>query len=272
MIKTLIKKVLGFFGISISRTNNSRNIDPFLLTQEWANLSSVINEFFRLKRVGFSWASPESVLGYLSPYRIRQYHSLTKTCDELNIPLSSSIVADVGTGVGYFLRHLHEHYNPKELWGFDMKVDDLEIAAHLCPSAKLEKKSFEDLPKGKFDVVFLMQVLEHVITPAEVIRTIMKSLRPGGRLIITVPDGRTDQLIAGEFYPSMNSYWGHINFWSIESWDIFMDENFRDMMPKTGALPVETSNLFAILKNPPSIGCERSIEEALEFGNEIAKF
>ena len=90
MIKTLIKKVLGFFGISISRTSNSRKIDPFLLTQEWANLSSVINEFFRLKRVGFSWASPESVLGYLSPYRIRQYHSLTKTCDEVNIPLPLS--------------------------------------------------------------------------------------------------------------------------------------------------------------------------------------
>lgn len=252
MLKYLIRKVFGLLGLSITRTKNMKTIDSFMCTQEWLDLSSAINEFFIRKRVGFSWESPQSVLGYLSPYRIRQYHSLTKTCDELNIQLSSSNVADVGTGVGYFLKHLHERYHPQELWGFDMKTDDLEIAAHLCPSAKLERKSFEDLPEGRFDVIFLMQVLEHVTAPIEVIQTIMKALRPGGCLIITVPDGRTDQLIAGEFYPSMKSYWGHINFWSIESWRIFMQMHFHDMLPITGALPVETCNLFAILKKPQS--------------------
>jgi SAM-dependent methyltransferase len=150
--------------------------------------------------------------------------------------------------VGYFLRHLKNRYEPKEIWGFDMKDDDLQIAAHLCPEAQLHKASFENLPVSKFDVVFLMQVLEHVVSPEYVIRMALKSLRPGGRLIITIPDGRTDRLPAGEFYPQMNSYWGHINFWSIESWNIFINNTFKEHKQTSGILSAETQNLFCILQ------------------------
>ena len=252
IFKKIVHNLLAQVGISIKRIKAQSNSDPIYESLEWLSLSADLNAFFKKPRSGFSWDSAQSVLHYLSPTRIRQYHSLTDACDLLKIPIKECKVADVGPGVGYFLRHLNSRYNPQELWGFDMKDDDLEIAAHLCPAARLEKKSFQSLPRNRFDLVFLMQVIEHVTHPVDVVKDILNCLPPGGRLVITIPDGRADQLMAGEYYPGMNSYWGHINFWSIESWEIFLTQNFAEMAPITGVLPVETKNLFAILQTPPT--------------------
>lgn len=246
--KKIIKRLFSFFGIKLTRMNTNPKHDPFMKTVEWGSLCREIEDFFSIERPKFSWDSPKSVLGYLSPYRIKQYHSLTNLCDSFNIDLSTMRIADVGTGVGYFLRHLHSRYKPKELWGFDQKEDDLKIAAHLCPEARLENIGFENLPKNKFDVVFLMQVIEHVCDPTEVVKSILKAVKPGGYLIITVPDGRIDQLMAGEFYPRMNSYWGHINFWSIESWDKYLKKNFSYNKQYNGIMSVESKNLYSIMQ------------------------
>lgn len=42
-------------------------------------------------------------------------------------------------------------------------------------------------PEGRFDVVFMSEVLEHVRRPRAAIENVYASLAPGGRLVLTVP-------------------------------------------------------------------------------------
>lgn len=56
------------------------------------------------------------------------------------------------------------------------------------------------LPDASFDVVVLTQVLEHVLRPAVVLGEIARVLRPGGRLLATVP-------FVWELHEEPHDYW-----------------------------------------------------------------
>lgn len=62
------------------------------------------------------------------------------------------------------------------------EVGDLEEAIH----ADLRTV---DLPDGAYDVIYCSYVLEHVAGAERVLDKFVTSLRPGGRLIIRIPDG-----------------------------------------------------------------------------------
>jgi SAM-dependent methyltransferase len=46
------------------------------------------------------------------------------------------------------------------------------------------------------DIVICTEVLEHVPDPAALLRELIRVTRPGGRLLLTVPDARSEQLVA----------------------------------------------------------------------------
>lgn len=49
------------------------------------------------------------------------------------------------------------------------------------------RDEFEKLPDGMFDVVTVFDVLEHVLSPVEFLRRMLRLLKPGGMLVITTP-------------------------------------------------------------------------------------
>ena len=59
------------------------------------------------------------------------------------------------------------------------------IPAKVCPA---EKTGYED---GKFDVVVASELLEHVFDPSEVLREAHRVLRPGGKIVGSVPHERS---------------------------------------------------------------------------------
>jgi 2-polyprenyl-3-methyl-5-hydroxy-6-metoxy-1,4-benzoquinol methylase len=63
----------------------------------------------------------------------------------------------------------------------------------------------------KYDFIVCTEVLEHLVNPARAVENMFKALKPHGRLLITVPDGRKD------------TFAGHIHFWSEESFKLFME-------------------------------------------------
>lgn len=121
-------------------------------------------------------------------------------------------VADVGTGPGLMLKALLQGKTPASVAGFDFSEIALKRARAALPAAKFVRHDiYEPLPNS-YDILLCTEVLEHLEHPRRAIETMLRGLTPRGIMILTVPDGRID----------FSRY--HINFWSAESWRIFLTE------------------------------------------------
>jgi len=94
-------------------------------------------------------------------------------------------VLDVGCGTGAFLRSLEADGLTR--YGYDFNTSAAEVARD--DGLRILPRLAPDMaPAGGFDAVCCFQVLEHVEDPAGFVDTLLSLLRPGGLLVITVPD------------------------------------------------------------------------------------
>jgi methionine biosynthesis protein MetW len=118
---------------------------------------------------------------------------------------STSTVLDVGCGdgrtCGLWLKDRAAEY---------VGVDISELAISEARAAGLDARRIDDataLPfaDGQFDVVVCVEVLEHVFLPHRVAGEIQRVLRPGGVLLVTVPNvtywRRRLELVVGRWNP-----------------------------------------------------------------------
>jgi len=99
-------------------------------------------------------------------------------------------VLDVGCAQGTLALLLAERGH--DVTALDLRAEFLEYAksrhthgnVRFIPMNALE----EDLPTG-FDLVFANQLIEHVVHPDRLVNRLKQALRPGGRLVVTTPNG-----------------------------------------------------------------------------------
>jgi len=108
-------------------------------------------------------------------------------------------VLEVGPGPGYFSVEVARCLPQGRLELFDLQREMLGQARRRLERAGLRNVGFTQgdavhLPFGesRFDVVFLVAVLGEVPDPAECLRGIYRTLRPGGTLSITEQPGDPD--------------------------------------------------------------------------------
>jgi SAM-dependent methyltransferase len=95
---------------------------------------------------------------------------------------------DIGCGVGTLLRAAaHEGWRAVGTEMSPRLVDDL---AGQGLDVRLGATSELDLADSSFDVVSLVEVVEHLSDPAEVLDDAARLVRPGGAVYITTPHGR----------------------------------------------------------------------------------
>jgi SAM-dependent methyltransferase len=98
---------------------------------------------------------------------------------------------DLGGGCGAWLAYLHRRAPNffDELALADSSLDALNLAKSVVGEfADRYQSDLYDLGwKNRWDVVFLLDVLEHLHDDAEALRQIHGALRPGGVLFVTVP-------------------------------------------------------------------------------------
>lgn len=96
--------------------------------------------------------------------------------------------AEIGCGTGFVLSAVEREFPRAELLGTELFVEGLKFASQRCERARLVQLDARRIPyRGEFDVVGIFDVLEHIGEDDVVLNEIARSLKPGGGLIITVP-------------------------------------------------------------------------------------
>jgi SAM-dependent methyltransferase len=95
---------------------------------------------------------------------------------------------ELGCGTGVVLAALQSSRPELELAGGEPSAAGLEIARSRLPDVPLYQLDGRRLPfEGEFDVVGAFDVLEHIDEDEEVLAQMHQATRPGGGILVTVP-------------------------------------------------------------------------------------
>jgi 2-polyprenyl-3-methyl-5-hydroxy-6-metoxy-1,4-benzoquinol methylase len=94
---------------------------------------------------------------------------------------------DVGAGTGLFLSTAKEH--GFEVYGTEISPDACKISKDTYGIELFDGELAEaNFPGGTFDVVTIWHVLEHLPDPMKMMKEIRRILKPGGMLVIALPN------------------------------------------------------------------------------------
>ncbi|MFK7993210.1 MAG: class I SAM-dependent methyltransferase [Granulosicoccus sp.] len=221
-MKTIVGAILARAGFKLTRVPVQRPNKFEPSDTEIKSLESIIRQFTGQQTKDTDLADEAQWRSYLSNRRISFFIELVSRIVTLDLDLKNKRICDLGSGTGYLLREIHRLEPTAELHGFDTFEEVNQLAKMLCPSAQFVASN-NPSDAEPFDLICCTQVLEHMVNPEEQLRALLAALNSGGYLILTVPDGRLDTHPALSMRDDGSGYWGHINFWSPESWKIFID-------------------------------------------------
>jgi ubiquinone/menaquinone biosynthesis C-methylase UbiE len=101
---------------------------------------------------------------------------------------SQDVVADVGTGTGFVVKALAPRV--KKVYGIDESAEMLEVAKRNLSGVGnvewIEASGLQiPLPDGFFDAIFANMYLHHTPDPSAALIEMVRTLKPGGRLVVT---------------------------------------------------------------------------------------
>lgn len=147
-------------------------------------------------------------LFFLRSWHIRRI--LRKECGKLDKQGSWTLL-DAGCGFGQYDRFILEKFNNVHVVSVDIKEDYLEDCRRYfryeIDSGRIEFRKvdlFDIRTEQKFDFVLCIDVLEHIEDDLTVIRNLVRSLKPGGSLLMHSPshlsrnDAGGDESFVGE--------------------------------------------------------------------------
>jgi len=171
-------------------------------------------------------------LAYLNYYQLFE-----KYC-----PKGSRRLLEIGSGPGYFLKCGEEL--GWECLGFEPSEQAYEYSQKLGVRVVNEFFDESNADKyGKFDVVYLHTVIEHLPDPISLIKTAKRALKPGGIICIIAPnDYNPLQNILREKL-GYDPWWvappQHINYFDFESIKKLLERLGFEIIESTGTFPME---------------------------------
>jgi SAM-dependent methyltransferase len=101
---------------------------------------------------------------------------------------SARSLFEIGCGTGAVLAAVQASRPDVDLYGADLSVDALRVAQQRVPDAALAQMDIRRIPyRDEFDVVCALDVLEHVDEDEAALRELRHAVKPGGGLLLSVP-------------------------------------------------------------------------------------
>jgi SAM-dependent methyltransferase len=95
---------------------------------------------------------------------------------------------EIGCGTGFVLQELAQACPELALFGSEVSVAGLAYAAARVPGATLFQMDATRMPLAEeFDAIGAFDVLAHIEDDRQAIRQVFRALRPGGHMLVTVP-------------------------------------------------------------------------------------
>lgn len=95
---------------------------------------------------------------------------------------------EVGCGTGFVLSGIVAAFPGIEVTGSEVAAEGLDHAARRVPAARLIQMDARRIPfREEFDAAGAFDVIEHIEDDMAVLRALREAVRPGGGIIVTVP-------------------------------------------------------------------------------------
>lgn len=95
---------------------------------------------------------------------------------------------EVGCGTGYVLQGVAAAFPDARLCGTEAQTEGLQFAAARVPRAEFLQMDARRMPfEREFDAIGAFDVIEHIAEDEAVLAQMHRALRPGGSLLLTVP-------------------------------------------------------------------------------------
>jgi SAM-dependent methyltransferase len=103
-----------------------------------------------------------------------------------HVSLENRRILDIGCGIGMYTRAFRR-YSP-HVYGIEVELERaIEAIPHATGVVQAAGEAIP-FPANTFDVVFGHEVLEHVIDDRQTVREAVRVTRPGGQIVIFVPN------------------------------------------------------------------------------------
>lgn len=156
-------------------------------------------------------------------------------------------VIDIGCGFGLFLEFIVKNYNVNA-FGYDPAPEAIDYLNSKGINGQVG--GLENIKlTNTFDVVLLINVLEHLINPEKTINEIRnKLLEKGGVLVIDVPNEYNLLQKTANIKLKLDEWWvappGHLNYFNYDSLKKLLELNGFNFISAEASFPLEMFLLF----------------------------
>jgi len=172
----------------------------------------------------------------------RYFYSVRQLVEAINLGEESRAI-ELGCGQGFSTMRLQTILDERvHLEASEYLHDQVLVARENNPSIKVIQESIYELARESehFDLVFLLEVLEHLDRPGLALQEVRRVLKPGGFLIAGVPREplwRVLNMARGKYLSTLGNTPGHLNHWSKRTFRQYIDHDFGEVIATQSPLP-----------------------------------
>lgn len=130
-------------------------------------------------------------------YQVEDRHFWFRTRQAIIAALSQNLTAnlpagyrvmEIGCGTGHLLKTLEQTSSKGQVIGLDLYWEGLAFAQKRTGASLIQGQAERmPFPEGQFDLIGMFDVLEHLENDEEILKSVQRMLKKGGKLILTVP-------------------------------------------------------------------------------------